>query len=79
MILMLIEHKADVFSTDNFGNTPQDVATSHSHPHVATILKAGAVRAKCVAFAMGLQGRLGAGSWVHALDAEMVRKVLEQV
>ena len=80
MVLMLIEHGADVSSTNNFGDTPQDLATSHSHLKVAAILKAEAVsRAKRVAFAMGLQGRLGAGSWVHALDAEMVRKVLERV
>ena len=77
---MLLEHGADVSSTNNDGNTPEDIATRHSHLQVAVILKAVAVSwAKCVAFAMGLQGRLGAGSWVHALDAEMVRTVLEQV
>jgi len=36
-------------------------------------------RVKCVAFAMGLQERLGAGSPVQELDAGVVRMVLEQV
>ena len=80
VILTLLEHGADVSSTDLVGQTPEGLATSHSHLQAAAMLKAEAVsRAKCVAFAMGLLGRLGAESWVHALDAEMVRKVLEQV
>ena len=36
-------------------------------------------RAQCIAFAMGLRERLGAGSLVRALDPEVVRMVLDQV
>ena len=38
-----------------------------------------AERARCIAFAMGLRERLGAGSPVMALDPEVVRMVLELV
>jgi hypothetical protein len=80
VVLLLIQHGADVSSMNNDGDTPEDVATCFLHLHVAAMLRAEAVsRARRVAFSMGLQGRLGAESWVHALDAEMVRKVLEQV
>ena len=34
---------------------------------------------RCIAFAMGLRERLGAGSLVRALDPEVVRMVLDQV
>ena len=36
-------------------------------------------RARCVAFAMGLRERLGAGSLERTLDPEVVRLVLDQV
>ena len=36
-------------------------------------------RAQCIAFAMGLRERLGAGSLVRALDPEVVRMVLDLV
>ena len=36
-------------------------------------------RARCIAFAMGLRERLGAGSLVRALDPEVVRMVLDLV
>ena len=78
-ILMLLEHGADVSSTDWLGQTPEEVARQRSHPEVAAMLKEAVSRAKCVAFAMGLLGRLGSESWVHALDVETMRMVLEQV
>ena len=36
-------------------------------------------RAKCEAFAMGQQERLGAESWLQGLHSDVVRMVLEQV
>ena len=43
----------------------------------AVVIKAeGVRRAKCVAFAMGHQERLGAGSRVLTLDAGVVRMIL---
>ena len=36
-------------------------------------------RAKCEAFAMGQQERLGAESWVQGLHSDVVRMVLKQV
>jgi hypothetical protein len=53
---------------------------SESHLQLAARLKVEAVRrAKCVAFAMGQQERLGAGSWVLALDPDVVQMVLKKV
>ena len=47
---------------------------------VAAMLQTEAVRrAQCVAFAMGHLERLGAGSRVRALDAGVLRMVLEQL
>jgi len=47
---------------------------------VAALLRAVATeRARCIAFAMGLRERLGAGSLVRALDPEVVRMVLDLV
>mmetsp|Transcript_2321 Transcript_2321/g.5497 ORF Transcript_2321/g.5497 Transcript_2321/m.5497 type:complete len:88 (-) Transcript_2321:54-317(-) len=51
-----------------------------THLQVTAILTAEAVRrAKCEAFAMGQLDRLGAKSRVLALDAGVVRMVLEHV
>ena len=38
-----------------------------------------ACRARGLAFAMGMQERLGAGSRVRVLDEELVKMVLEQM
>ena len=88
---LLLHRGADLQSKTNDGRTPEDMATARSHPQipnshrqVAEMLRAEAVRREAVrraqfeAFAMGHQERLGAGSRVRWLDAEVVRMVLEQ-
>jgi serine/threonine-protein phosphatase 6 regulatory ankyrin repeat subunit B len=61
-------------------NTPREEAMLHSHHHIAATIEAVEVsRAKDVAFSMGLAERLGAQSCVNALDAEMLRLVLDNV
>ena len=78
---LLIDNGADVLSmTRCDGETPEDFATRHSHLEVAAMLKAEAVRrAKCEAFAMGQQERLGAGSAVQELEAGVVKMVVDRV
>jgi hypothetical protein len=62
------------------GMTPRQLATNRQHVEVVNMLAyVGIRRAQCVAFAMGHHERLGAGSRVLALDAGVVRMVLEQV
>jgi hypothetical protein len=46
---------------------------------VTMLQEAVVTRAKCVAFAMGYHKRLGVGSLVAPLDAEVVRMVLQLV
>lgn len=78
--ILLLEHGADVSAEDNFGQTSENFANSASHFFLAVILKAEAViRAKCLAFAMGKQERLGAGSWVQVLTSGVVRMIVRQV
>ena len=77
VVQLFIDKGADVQLKSNDGMTPFDVAT---HPQIAAMLKAEALRrARCEAFSMGQQGRLGARSWVQELEAGVVRMVLEQV
>jgi hypothetical protein len=77
---ILLDNGADEQQKTNAGSTPEDFATAGPHPLLAVMLKAVAVRrAQCVAFAMGNQERLGAGSWVQERDAGVVLMVLEQV
>jgi len=82
---VLIHKGADLQSKTIAGRTAEDIATAKSHPQIAAMLKAEAERreavrrARCEAFAMGHQERLGAGSRVRWLDAGVVRMVLEQV
>ena len=72
---LLLDKGADVHSKSDVGYTPEDVT---SHPAIAALLKAVAARrARCEAFAMGQQERLGAGSLVRGLEPEVVRMVLK--
>jgi ankyrin repeat protein len=80
VVRVLIEHRANIVAEDNAARTPEDVATHFGHPEVVAMLQEAAVtRAKCVAFAMGHHKRLGVGSLVAPLDAEVVRMVLDLV
>jgi ankyrin repeat protein len=80
VVRVLIEHGANILAENNDGETPVDYATRHRHPEVVAMLQvAAATRAKCVAFAMGHHKRLGVGSLVAPLDAEVVRMVLQLV
>jgi ankyrin repeat protein len=77
---LLLEHGANVLTADATGNTAEDYADLEPHHEVVAILKAEAVtRAKCVAFAMGNQERLGVGSRVLWLDPGVVRMVIALV
>jgi ankyrin repeat protein len=80
LVRVLIEHRANILVEDNHGYTAEYLATFEGHPEVVAILQEAAVtRAKCVAFAMGHHKRLGVGSLVAPLDAEVVRMVLKLV
>ena len=61
---MLIEKGADFFRKNDAGVTPSDIA---------------AEKAKEMAFAMGQQERLGAGSSVCWLEIEIVTMMIEAV
>jgi len=77
---LLLDKGADEQSKTNGGTTPAEMATASSNPEVAAMLQAeGLRRAQCVAFAMGQQERLGAGSRVQELEVGVVRMVLDQV
>jgi ankyrin repeat protein len=85
VVRVLIEHRANILAEDNEGRTAQFWATVGMKPggkksQVVAILQVAAVtRAKCVAFAMGHHKRLGVGSLVAPLDAEVVRMLLDLV
>mmetsp|Transcript_21604 Transcript_21604/g.52005 ORF Transcript_21604/g.52005 Transcript_21604/m.52005 type:complete len:288 (-) Transcript_21604:1661-2524(-) len=65
VVAVLLDKGADLSAEDGRGKTPLEVATSLSHLEIAAMIKAEAIRrAKCLAFAMGKQERLGAGSRV---------------
>ena len=65
---------------DSPRQTPEEVASARGHVQVAALIRAEATRrAQCEAFAMGLRERLGAGSLVLLLDAEVVRMILVQM
>ena len=76
----LLDAGADEQLITVLGKAPEDMATEQGHHQVAAMLKAeGVRRAQCVAFAMGHHARLGEGTWVEELDADVVRMVLEKV
>ena len=72
VVRILVEAGADISAVDNDGDTPSDLADDP----VKEVLTA-AEQARSLAFAMGLQERLGAASLVRGLDPEVVRMVLE--
>mmetsp|Transcript_54863 Transcript_54863/g.130664 ORF Transcript_54863/g.130664 Transcript_54863/m.130664 type:complete len:242 (-) Transcript_54863:400-1125(-) len=80
----LLDKGASLSAQDCFGKTPMEVASSFAgslpHLQIAGMIKAEAIRrAKCVAFAMGQEERLGEGSWARELDPGVLRMVLDQV
>ena len=80
VVRLLFDAGADVLAKTNKGQTPEDMAVTGSHSHVAAMLKAEAVRrAQCEAFATGQHERLGSGSWVRCLDAGVARMVMDFV
>ena len=78
-VRLLIEEGANTSSRNNKGRTPDELAASRKHLQVVAILKTEARRQTFFAFAMGQHERLGDESWVHGLDAGVVRMVLEHV
>ena len=78
--LRLLNAGADVSIKDNLGETPRDLAMRRGHSHVEWLLGVHELcRFKCVAFAMGLHERLGAGSRVKWLDPGVMRMVLDHM
>jgi len=78
VVQLLIDAGADVLSKTNDGETPEDLA-SWNHDIVAMLKAEVQRRARCAAFAMGQQERLGAGSRVQELEPGVVRMVLDHV
>jgi len=77
---LLLAKGADVSAKNCAGRTPRENATLCSHLQISAMIEAEEVsRAKWLAFAMGLQERLGAASCVNVLDEGVVRLVLEHV
>jgi ankyrin repeat protein len=80
VVLLLLDSGANVLAGNSLGSTAERLAEHESHHEVVAILKAEAVtRAKCVAFAMGNQERLGVGSRVLWLDPGVVKMVIALV
>jgi ankyrin repeat protein len=82
---VLLYKGADLRSKTNSGRTPEECALIYTHHRVVAMLRTEAdrreakYRARCEAFAMGHQERLGAGSRVRVLDVGVVRMILEQL
>ncbi|KAJ1466396.1 ankyrin repeat-containing domain protein [Baffinella frigidus] len=75
----LVNHGVDMQSECHQGTAEQTAVLSGRFA-LAEMLRVEALRrAKCEAFAMGHQERLGAGSRVCGLDQGVVRMVLEQL
>ena len=78
LVRILIHHGGDVLARTNNGDTAKDWATRAAHHAVVEVFQTETLpRAKGVAFAMGLQERLGEASRVKSLDNELLRMVLE--
>jgi Ankyrin repeat len=94
MVQLLLEYGANVLLVDNNGHTPEDLARLRVvnyvsqwpnewyvavHQVLALLETEGVVRRNCVAFAMGHHERLGHGSQIASLDAEVIRMIGEFV
>ena len=85
MVMVLLEHGADLSAKGTCGLTPESFAEICPRLGTVAMLRAEPARrealrrAKCVAFAMGQHERLGAESRVQEIEAGVVRMVLEQV
>jgi len=80
LVQVLIHHGVNTAALTNDGHTAEDLATSKGHLAVVAMIQTETLpRAKGVAFAMGLQERLGEASGVNTLDKELLRMVLELV
>ena len=81
---MLLPH-TDVLAETNYGKTAEYLANLNTkkptapHHQVVAMLKVERVRARCVAFAMGLDDRLGAGSLLATFRPELLKMVLQHV
>ena len=79
VVQVLIHYGVDVLARTDDGQTAQDLATSAGHVAVVAMIQTETLpRAKGLAFAMGLQERLGEASIVKNLDKELLRMVLEE-
>ena len=77
VVRFLLDKRANVHAMTKIGQTPEDLARALGQQEVVALLRAAKRRAECEAFAMGHQERLGAGSLVQSLDAEVVRMILD--
>jgi ankyrin repeat protein len=75
MVLLLIQHGADVFSRSLTGHTPMDLATTFE---VKAIIE-NRIKEIQTAFSMGMHERAGAESRIRSLDPELVRMILDEV
>jgi hypothetical protein len=76
---LLLDADADPCAKANNGKTPEEFASS-KYPELSEMIKVKretTLRCRCMAFAMGLHPRLGGGSLVITLDAEVVKMVLK--
>jgi ankyrin repeat protein len=73
-VRVLVERGADVMIVENQGRTAAEMVCL-GNPATA-LIKAEVERIRNEAFAMGNHDRVGAASWVRALDPEVVRMIL---
>ena len=77
----LLAAGADGAAAANNGSTPRSIAQGRGGEVLAMFVAAEeeAQRLRSIAFAMGLQERLGAASVVRGLDPELLHMVVELV
>ena len=88
IVRLLLPH-TDVLAETNYGKTAEYLATPNTkkitapHHQVVAMLKAETmqvvIRDKCVAFSMGLDERLGAGSLLATFQPELLQTVQQYV